>query len=60
MEQLLAKEDAKPSKKPLELAVAGTAPLAALMSNGTMQRILLYTRIWARTSPADKAWNRAA
>lgn len=55
MEKLLAKEDAKPSKKPLELAVAGTAPLAALMSNGTMQRILLYTRIWARTSPADKA-----
>ena len=38
----------------VELAVRDSATLAALRRSGAMRRLLMHTRIWARTSPADK------
>ena len=39
----------------LELAVASSDALHALMASGAMARLLPHTRIWARTKPEDKA-----
>jgi len=39
----------------LELAVASSEALRALMASGAMARLLPHTRIWARTKPEDKA-----
>eukprot|EP00964_Phaeocystis_antarctica_P137426 scaffold101988_cov42-Phaeocystis_antarctica.AAC.1 len=39
----------------LELAVASSDALRALMASGAMARLLPHTRLWARTKPEDKA-----
>ena len=50
----ISSEKAAGADRPVELAIADSATLRALCADGAMERLLPHTRIWARTSPADK------